>query len=576
MKRILTLIVVLLSAAAIAQTNYYVDGTSGNNSNNGLTLATAWKTIQKACNSAVAGSVVNIKGGTYHENVVLHSSGTAENPIVYTNYQNDVVVLDGSGTTGTVLIDIAGKSYVTFQNMTLQNLTSAYAKGVSVSSGSAATIGITLRNLTIRNIGWTMNAAEIPGESDNSWAIYVRGQSGGISNLMIDDCGVHDNVLGYSEAITIGGNVDGFTIKNTTVYDNTNIGIHCSGNSDSTEGPRNGLISGNTCYGNLSPIALSAGIYIDGSHDITVERNSTYGNGIGIEVGCELDGSAQYIKVKNNLIYSNRNTGLAVGGYTNDTTGQVLYSTFRNNTFFQNNTLNSGVGEITVTKASNCVFEDNLVYANSQNVLMALLDIDPQENNLFNYNCWYTPSGNANNIVVYQGLATYSTFSAYKNGSSFDSNSMFANPGMIASLLPDAAGMFLVETSTCIDSGNPELITSDGETDFDGNPRITGSAVDIGAREFNSSLAVAYPEFHAENTQVVPNPFRESTFIISATLLDGASVVLSDFTGKTIRKISGISGNRVEIKRDGLPAGFYFYRITKGEKVVSAGKIIAQ
>jgi hypothetical protein len=63
MRKIITLFIILLSFASNAQTNYYVDGINGNNNNNGLTPATAWKTIQKGCNSAVANSVVSIKSG---------------------------------------------------------------------------------------------------------------------------------------------------------------------------------------------------------------------------------------------------------------------------------------------------------------------------------------------------------------------------------------------------------------------------------------------------------------------------------------------------------------------------------
>src|SRR5690606_29816155 len=140
-----------------------------------------------------------------------------------------------------------------------------------------------------------------------------------------------------------------------------------------------------------------------------------------IEVGCEEDGVAQYIKVKNNLIYNNLYTGLAVGGYTTETTGQVLYSTFRNNTLFKNNSLNAGIGEITVSKASNCVFEDNIVYSGNQNILLTMLEIEPQQNNIVNYNCWYTPAGNPNNITIYWNDQTYSSIAAYKSGTGQDS-----------------------------------------------------------------------------------------------------------------------------------------------------------
>src|SRR5205814_10179098 len=63
-------------------TSYYVDSASGNDTNSG-TQSSPWKTIQKAMNSATAGSTVNIKAGTYHERLALNVSGTAGNYITF-------------------------------------------------------------------------------------------------------------------------------------------------------------------------------------------------------------------------------------------------------------------------------------------------------------------------------------------------------------------------------------------------------------------------------------------------------------------------------------------------------------
>jgi hypothetical protein len=575
MRKFIALTFVLFSIVSAAQTNYYVDGTNGNNANNGLTLSTAWKTIQKACNSAVANSIVHIKGGVYHENVVVHSSGTAGNPIVYTNYNNDVVILDGAGTSGTVMLSITDKSFLTFENILIQNLTSIYAKGISLNTAGNSCNGITFRNITVRNIGWTANAAELPEESDNSWAMYIRGQSGGITNLTIEGCSVHDNVLGYSEAVTIGGNVDGFIIENSLVYDNTNIGIHVSGNDLNGVGPRNGIIRGNTCYGNMSPIALSAGIYLDGSHDITVEKNSCYQNPIGIEVGCEKNGESQYVNIKNNIIYNNQYTGLAVGGYTTDTTGQVLDSTFRNNTFFQNNSNNNGIAEITISKASNCVFEDNIIYSNAQNILMTMLDIQPQENNTINYNCWYTPSGNVNNLIYYWGQATYHSFNAYKNGTGQDSNSIYTNPVFGSALLPQPE-LLLLGSSLCINTGNPVLAVTVGETDFDGNPRVVSSVIDIGAREFNPGLGLGFPQTPSEKVIIAPNPFAVQTRISTSTELSDATFLLYDFSGRKVREMSGLNGSEIALERQNLNSGLYLYKIVQDGKAIATGKLVVE
>ena len=48
----------LILSSITAQSNYFVDNTNGNDSNNGTSLATPWKTVQKACNTAGPNSII--------------------------------------------------------------------------------------------------------------------------------------------------------------------------------------------------------------------------------------------------------------------------------------------------------------------------------------------------------------------------------------------------------------------------------------------------------------------------------------------------------------------------------------
>ena len=48
----------------------------------------------------------------------------------------------------------------------------------------------------------------------------------------------------------------------------------------------------------------------------------------------------------------------------------------------------------------------------------------------------------------------------------------------------------LLDDSPCIDAGDPDFIAEPSETDIDGNPRILGQKIDIGADEFVSPLIV--------------------------------------------------------------------------------------
>ena len=584
MKKVIPILIAILFPtiqSSVAQTNYYVDALNGNNANNGASLISAWKTIQKACNSAIPNSVVQIKAGTYHENIVVTISGTAGNFITIKNYMNDVVLIDGTGTAGTTMLKITNKNFLCFENLTIQNLTVSDAQGILVETiGSGSSTNLLFKNIVIKNINWTSNPSTMPTSNDNAQGFIAYGGDGGITNITIDSCKVFSNILGFSEAMTMDGNVDGFTIKNCEVHDNTNIGIDIAGNYGTSSNPatdhaRNGTISNNNCYNNVSNYATSGGIYIDGGKNVTIEKNKCYENGWGIEVGCEENGTTDNITVKNNLIFNNQQAGMAIGGYTTATTGQVLNSTFRNNTFFQNNSLNDGTGELSLTKLSNCTLENNIFYTNNQNVLMSVDNISPQTNNIFNYNCWFTPSNNANNITVNWRTSTYTTFTDYKSGTSQDANSLYSDPNLSNPVLP-MPDLHLLPTSACIDDGLPSTMIANGENDFDGNARIIGGAIDIGAYEFNITTGINSRNINNNQSYIYPNPFYFQAIISFNTELINADLKVYNTFGEEIKVVKNIYGREIKINRDELNEGVYFYKIIENNKVFSVGKFIVK
>jgi hypothetical protein len=579
MKKTTTLITFLLAIFHVtAQTNYYVDATNGNDNNNGASLGTAWKTIQKACNTAIPNSIVQIKAGTYHENIVVNVSGTTGNPIIFKNYPSEEVLIDGTGTSGIAMLSITNKSYLSFQSLTIQNKTAKDAQGILVeTTGSATATDLSFSNITIKNINWTNNATTIPTANDNAQGFIAYGRNGGITNLTIENAQIFNNILGFSEALSLDGNISGFVIKNCQVHDNTNIGIAAIGNYKTSSVPatdhaRNGLIIRNTCYKNVSLYATSGGIYIDGGKNINIEKNNCYENGNGIELGCEENGATDSIVVKNNLIYNNQQVGIYVGGYTTKTTGQVLNSVIRNNTLFQNNYSKDGTGEVALSKASNCVFENNIFYTNSQNTLISADDISPQTGNAFNYNCWYTPSGDANDIHVNWKKNTYTTFAAYKTGIAQETNSFFKNPLLVTASLP-TPDLHIVPASPCINTGDPATVISNGETDYNESPR-KNSIIDMGAYEL-------YPMgiFPAELVRsffCYPNPFTVQTTIFSSIELKNATLKIYNIPGQEILEEQGISGQQIIVKRSRLISGVYFYRIVQDEEVVATGKMVVE
>jgi len=159
---------------------------------------------------------------------------------------------------------------------------------------------------------------------------------------------------------------------------------------------------------------------------------------------------------------------------------------------------------------------------------------------------------------------------AYETYTGQDSNSIYANP-LLGSILLPFPELSLLVSSLCINHGNPELLIPEGETDFDGNPRIVGNTIDIGAREFNPALALGI--IQAPKRNVAPNPFSERPTAYFPEELSSASLLLYDFSGRLVRAERGLSGNEIMIERENLRSGLYLYKVISYNRVIASGKL---
>mgnify|MGYP001238104980 FL=1 len=82
----------------IFATNYYVATSYGHDTNNnGTSLATPFKTIGKAASVMSAGDKCYIRQGRYHETITINNlDGSSGSAIVFTNYNNERVIIDGT------------------------------------------------------------------------------------------------------------------------------------------------------------------------------------------------------------------------------------------------------------------------------------------------------------------------------------------------------------------------------------------------------------------------------------------------------------------------------------------------
>ena len=97
MRKYCVLLLIQFSASAFA-TDYYVATSYGHDTNNnGTSLATPFKTIGKAASVMSAGDKCYIRQGRYHETITINNlDGSSGSAIVFTNYNNERVVLDGT------------------------------------------------------------------------------------------------------------------------------------------------------------------------------------------------------------------------------------------------------------------------------------------------------------------------------------------------------------------------------------------------------------------------------------------------------------------------------------------------
>jgi hypothetical protein len=85
--------------------------------------------------------------------------------------------------------------------------------------------------------------------------------------------------------------------------------------------------------------------------------------------------------------------------------------------------------------------------------------------------------------------------------------------------------------------------------------------------EDNGILPVGINNINEErNISVFPNPFTESTMVYFKNNLNSNYVLtITDITGKIIKQINNITGNKIEIARGSMNSGFYMIEL-KGDK----------
>lgn len=422
----------------------------------GAIICATSRNVTTALANATAGQTIYLRQGiyTFDSTLNINCSGTANNYINIESYPGETAIISGTP------VNIAtGTKYVSLAHLTISDLTDLHwGSALRVSGGTSY---IDLHDLEIYNI----HCREIVGDDTsgcNPLVIYAD-TSGAITNITVENCYIHDCDTGWSEALTLNGNVSNCLIKNCTITDITNIGIDLAGNYEwtGTVGDPNNqthdcIVENCLIMNCQSPYATSAGLYSDGARDNTFRYNVIYNCQCGIELGSEQPGSvSENFHIHNNLIIDSGRC-LGIGAYLS-TGAQNRNAWIYNNTFVCGDSNKENYG-LYVERTDNVNFYNNIVYGTPNT---RLFSNGYNSNVNAGNNCWYQVGGSKPSI---------------------DSTGIFADPMFKNNTLTIEGDYQVLDTSPCINAGSKTGTEHANELDLNGNARIY-SVIDIGAFE---------------------------------------------------------------------------------------------
>ncbi len=525
-KTILTIITTLLITAIQAQTIYYIS-TNGNDSNDGLSQVTTWRTLSYAVSDSSpvsSGDTVYIKAGDYgKEDIFIDKNYSPEDArISFIGYQNVPGDIDsisfnyGDKVNPNLMplfnpkdrtigegINLSDIYSITFKNIQLANCLG----GISIWNTTSINSNHILENIFLKDIGWDYSTAISIKEGNNNTIrniLIVNTTGAGMDiwgdNNQISNCNVYSN---ESQQIPDG------------TYTSMDYYIVLKGNNNTVS----------NCYaerdGDLEDVGH--GFEIKESGENNLFENCTVKNMIA---GCF---SVRWAAVQNNEFRNCK----AIGGVSTDVSAFMIREGASHNTFNSciSENCQAGIrfllaGEDadfcgTNNKFNNCIIKNaewaidfNPYYYNSAPADSTSIVNCVIYNANYLYNCERPNKNNTLVNTIIDNVTNFATGSNtpnftyqycdfYTNGfalpsgqGNIDSNPIFTD---------EINGDFHLKTgSPCIDSGTSNNAPT---TDFEGTLRPQGNGFDIGAYEYLSTNTIN--EKIIWESDIFPNPTKD-------------------------------------------------------------------
>jgi hypothetical protein len=464
---------------------YYVDATNGNDGNNGVSTATAWKSISRVNDSYFnpGDAVLFKKGEVWQQKLTVPSSGAPGNPVTFGAYgSGDNPLISGPGINH--CIDIVNKPYISIDSIDCRY---AEDEGINVESSNYFTI----KNLTV----------------SYCYSDGINIHSGSITGGLVDNCVTHHNghtIPGNAQGagIILYNGATGNVVQNCRSYGNKEDGIGLAGPQGQFCGTGN-IVQFNECYDNgESGIDVKKGPNIVRNNILRNNLGANDNEGQGIAVGWD----AEQVEMTYNEIHSNTFRGISIWGVGGR--HRIAYNRIYNNALegiysdggsssniFYNQIYNNGQYGIFLASngAKSYRIYNNTIWNNIDYQLISSAQGTDVKNNILgslrngDVSIAFAGDGTTETNSNYNALvgvgnhcrwgSSYLSFNEFKSHSSQDANSINQNPVFADEQLRDFS---LQPLSPCINSGTDTGLVQD----FQKNPVPQGSRVDMGALEY--------------------------------------------------------------------------------------------
>ncbi|MES2623244.1 MAG: choice-of-anchor Q domain-containing protein [Patescibacteria group bacterium] len=575
---------------------YYVDGTLGNNANNGTTLNTAWKTLEYAESKVIAGDTVHINNGTYVVNPFLQLShaGTEGNPITFQainpkevriistvtrNASAKVVnidasyrafkgiIFDGGLTTGlfrlNAVLDSATNTLrgITFDNSVFVNaqygLNCAGCESITHSAGyNNTTADVDIRDSAIGLIGRTVDEFTFSTTTGVKYGVRVQGNNVIVKNLYVPNY-VHANaVIGLygsnnhlSNAEFKGSGRAAVEVRkfftqnaNNNIIENIKVTTTAPGGYGIVVGADDtslGLDADNNIVRNvqvLSENATSVHGIIFGGNSNNILENSYVSN-----AGYSFVDKGTFGTIARNNIFNDTSTNSASLYPKGATDALYVHNVIRKVTG-NFSTIYFGDDRAPDYASTGIVFKNNVIVSEGDNYALRTSTSNlPAGHSFTSDNAFYYDTGNKGLInhasTTYPFLADWQASVYAQDAHSLSGNPLFMNASQSFSTTTD---FMLQEFSPAIDAG---MFTIERTTDFLGNP-IYGSP-DIGPYEYQPpyTMSVESPALVGLNTgiRIYGNGKYRYTYASSTAVVHMSAVPVGGYESGSYAEYLNIS-----------------------------------